>query len=151
VQKLIMNNPVDIVLSSDLYTDESIERIMGRIGLGTWKTAAEFDYIKVSDRDGKILFFDDFDHDGKTWQVYHGTWKATNGLLVQSSLAQDSRVYFGKADWSDYTIEVRARKKEGSEEFLILFGAKDNNNYYWWNIGGYANRSSVIEKAITGQ
>ncbi|MEJ5228383.1 MAG: alpha-L-arabinofuranosidase C-terminal domain-containing protein [Pseudothermotoga sp.] len=150
-QKLFMNNPVDIILSSDLHTNGSIERIVGKIGLGTWKTAVEFDYIKVLAREGKILFFDDFDNDERSWQVYRGTWKTTNGLLLQSSLAEDRRAYFGQTDWSDYTIEVRARKKEGSEGFLVLFGVKNNNNYYWWNIGGYANRSSVIEKAINGQ
>jgi len=151
VQKLFMNNLPDVILFSNLEGEQLNEKITGKVGLGTWRTVCEFDYIKVLDRDGNILFFDDFDGKGKSWQTYRGNWRAVNGSLIQTSIAQDRRVYFGQTDWSDYTIEVRARKKRGAEGFLILFGVKDNNNYYWWNVGSFQNSASVIEKAIDGQ
>ncbi|MGJ8454652.1 alpha-L-arabinofuranosidase C-terminal domain-containing protein [Pseudothermotoga sp. U03pept] len=150
VQKLFMNNLPDVILFSSLEEDELDDRITGKVGLGTWKTISEFDYIRVWDRDGNVLLSDDFDGNAKSWQTYRGNWSTTNGLLIQTSTAQDRRIYLGQADRSDYTIEVRARKKEGSEGFLILFGVKDNNNYYWWNVGGFQNTSSVIEKALNG-
>lgn len=153
VQKMFSTNRADIVLPSGLFTHEGYagHPINGKVGLGTWRTQVEFDYIKVTDKDGRVLLHEEFTKDKGAWEVYRGVWRAKNGLISQTSLGEDTRIYFGDTSWSNYTVEIRGRKIGGAEGLLILFGVKDNQNYYWWNLGGWGNTVSAIEKAINGQ
>jgi alpha-L-arabinofuranosidase len=73
-----------------------------------------------------------------------------DGAYVQTAQVEDARSTAGSADWSNYTIEVTARKTAGAEGFLIMFGVRDSGNYYWWNVGGWNNTQSAVEKAVNG-
>jgi cellulose binding protein with CBM2 domain len=73
---------------------------------------------------------------------------------VQSSTTvNDARSIISGAyqkDWSNYTLELDARKLSGAEGFLIGFAAGSPNNFYWWNLGGWNNTRSVLQRADGG-
>ncbi len=100
-----------------------------------------------------MLFSDDFsDGDGQWTEsgpggAARGTWAVTGGEYRQTSDEEDARSIAGSPGWSNYTVELDARKLGGAEGFLIMFGARDSGNFYWWNLGGFGNTQSVIEKA----
>ena len=149
VQKMFSTNLGDVIIYS-ILSPEDQPIISGMAGLGSWKTQVEFDHIKISNFE-KILLYDDFAKNEKTWQSYRGIWKIDNGVLKQTSLGEDRRAYFGEKNWTDYAIEVRARKISGSEGFLVFFGVKNDQNYYCWNIGGWNNSISAVQKSINGE
>lgn len=79
-----------------------------------------------------------------------GNWGEGGGSLYQLSLTPDRRAFGGDETWTDYTLEVKARKIEGAEGFLIIFRAQDERNFYWWNIGGWVNSQHAVEREING-
>lgn len=52
--------------------------------------------------------------------------------------------YFGDESWSDYTLNLKARKLRGDEGFLVVFGRKGRDKF-WWNVGGWGNTEHAIE------
>jgi hypothetical protein len=107
----------------------------------------------TSNADGATLFSDDFAN-GDQWNPAAGTWAVTDGQYVQSSATTtDARSIIDDAyakDWTNYTLELDAKKLSGAEGFLIGFGAKGTNDFYWWNLGGWNNTRSVLQKASGG-
>lgn len=79
-----------------------------------------------------------------------GVWSIEGSDLVQSSLATDVHMEFGDTAWTDYEINLEARKDGGNEAFLIVFRAPDSDNFYWLNIGGWGNTQHAIEKEVNG-
>jgi hypothetical protein len=122
----------------------------GGIGLGTWATQVQYTNLVVT-KHGQVLFQSDFDQHFGDWQTGNGSWSVSNGLLSQTSSDTDCRVTAGKADWSNYTISVRARKTEGDEGFLIMFNVQDKDNWTWWNIGGWGNTLEAVENCVNGE
>jgi len=153
VQKMFSTNLGDRILPHEYETDEAVpeqEPISGRVGLGAWRTRVEYDFIRVTAGDS-VLLYDDFDDELVGWESRRGLWELSNGMLKQTVIDDDCTILAGSRDWSNYTIEVRARKISGAEGMLIPFGVKDSNNYYWWNLGGWGNTQTAIEKAVAGQ
>jgi hypothetical protein len=124
----------------DLYQ----EPIRGLIGVGTWGTQAEFKDIRVT-RGKKALFAGDFSKDLSGFRTQGGDWKATGGVLSQNSDADNVRAVVGDAQWSDYTLSLKARKTGGKEGFLIIFGAPGDDTKSWWNLGGWGNTKNALE------
>lgn len=153
VQKLFSNNRGDVIIGSSLDIEEEIMNapIRGRIGLGTWRTQIEVDYIKVTDENDNILLYEDFADEPVNWEPVSGRWITEGGLLKQLSRLPDRRLYLGDLDWAHYSVEIRVRKIGGDEGFLVFFGVQDANNYYWWNIGGWGNTASGVEKTVDGE
>lgn len=155
VQKLFSHNKGDIVIPSQ-FTGKAgeqgeIEPITGNIGLATWETQALFKDIKVvNNLTGEVLFADDFSGSAIDWRPQSGSWLVQDGAYYQRSGGTDRRAIVGSADWSNYTLTLKATKLSGQEGFLIMFGRKDDRNYYWWNIGGWGNTQHAIEKAVDG-
>nr|WP_280949465.1 family 16 glycoside hydrolase [Halalkalibacter urbisdiaboli] len=148
-------NYMDIPLQKPkVETDDEIEEIpeniTGKIGMGSWATQVEYDDVKVTSN-GETLFADDFS-DGSTdeWDVFNGTWVEEDGVYKQTSNDTEVWASAGSVDWSDYTLELRAKKNDGSEGMLILFGVQDSDNYYWLNLGGWGNSQHAIQKATKG-
>ncbi|WP_165986067.1 alpha-L-arabinofuranosidase C-terminal domain-containing protein [Streptomyces sp. YIM 98790] len=154
VQKLFGNNVGDEVVPSTFDGTVNQGVVEGGIFLSTWNTAAAYDNVRVtSNATGETLFSDDFADAGQ-WNPVAGSWAVSDGEYVQSSATTtDARSLitdaYGK-DWTNYTLELDARKISGSEGFLIGFGAQGGNDYYWWNIGGWNNTRSVLQHARGG-
>lgn len=163
VQKMFANNKGDYLLESS-FMDVKGEGATGKVGVGTWKTSAMFDDMKVIDNEtGKVLYENDFskedsnftessqgcyeimdDEDGNSVYAQTNTSYPTNDAIMGSAS------YIGDTNWSNYTYTIRAKKLSGKEGFLIPFAVKDQKNFYHWNIGGWNNTRSVVEEALGG-
>ncbi|MCD0444850.1 hypothetical protein LO763_14630 [Glycomyces sp. A-F 0318] len=154
VQHLFANHTGDEVLASALDASPiASPDIAGGIGLATWNTAATYDDVKVTGADGATLFEDDFADGADAWTPggnAAGAWEAADGAYRQTALVEDARSTAGSADWSNYTMELKATKTAGSEGFLVMFGVEGSDDYYWWNLGGWNNTTSAVEKSSGG-
>jgi alpha-L-arabinofuranosidase len=118
--------------------------LAGRIGVGTWRTQAEFKNITVT-KDGQTVFQSDFSKDFSGWETHGGNWSVVDGALRQTSEDERIRAFAGDPSWTDYSLSLKARKIAGSEGFLVSFASKDPNGVTWWNIGGWANTQHGLE------
>ncbi|MFC4111966.1 alpha-L-arabinofuranosidase C-terminal domain-containing protein, partial [Nonomuraea zeae] len=151
VQRLFSTNVGDRVLPSTFEGETApVADISGAIGLGAWNTQVRYDDVKVTSADGTVLLSDDFAAGAGAWTPGAGTWAVQDGAYVQTAQVEDARSTAGSAEWSNYTMEVTARKTAGAEGFLVMFGVRDTGNFYWWNVGGWNNTQSAIEKAVNG-
>lgn len=163
VQKMFANNKGDHLLESSLLEVEG-EGATGKIGVGTWKTAAVFDEMKVIDNEtGKVLYENDFNSvnpnfEGSSQGFFeiideedgNKVYGQTNASYPTNDAIMGSASYIGDTSWSNYTYTVKAKKLSGNEGFLIPFAVKDQKNFYHWNIGGWNNTRSVVEEALGG-
>ena len=141
VQTMFGRNRGDVVLPVEVAAPEvaSTETRGGMVGVGTWRTQAEFKDVRVT-QDGKTLW-----EGPKGWKFVGDSWKLEDGVLRQTGKEQDVRAYAGKKDWKDYTLTLKARKLGGAEGFLVIFGAPNEKDKSWWNIGGWGNTGHAIE------
>ncbi len=151
VQQMFATNKGDVVLPVEIQAQEAGEdkpQLRGGIGLGTWLTQAEFKDIKITQGD-KVLFQSDFAEGTKNWKLQNGDWSAKDGVLTQKSETENVIARFGDDNWSDYTLNLKARKTGGKEGFLILVGVK-GDDHLWWNLGGWGNTRSAFERSLGG-
>ena len=163
VQKMFANNKGDYLLESSLI-DVKGEGATGKIGVGTWKTAAVFDDMKVIDNEtGKVLYENDFSTEASNFEGSsqgffeimddedgNKVYAQTNASYPTNDAIMGSASYVGDTNWSNYTYTVKAKKLSGDKGFLIPFAVKDQKNFYHWNIGGWNNTRSVVEEALGG-
>jgi serine/threonine protein kinase/DNA/RNA endonuclease YhcR with UshA esterase domain len=122
----------------------------GGIGIGTWNTGAEFKDIKVTAPDGKVLFESDFSKGSDGWKkLGGGEWSVKDGALQETAEKEFVRALAGDRSWTDYTLELKARKISGQEGFLVLFHINEDGDRVWWNIGGWRNTQHAIELGET--
>ncbi|WP_030161504.1 alpha-L-arabinofuranosidase C-terminal domain-containing protein [Glycomyces sp. NRRL B-16210] len=157
VQQLFSAHAGDEALASTLEADPvEVADIAGGIGVATWNTAAAYDDVTVTGADGEVLFADDFAAGSDAWTVTGpgdtptGTWEVLDGAYHQTAIVEDARSTAGSADWSNYTLELKATKTAGDEGFLVMFGVEGSDDYYWWNLGGWNNTTSAVEKSSSG-
>src|SRR5262249_25449268 len=131
VQRLFSLNRPDVLLPAELTGPASPQVPGGSIGLGTWRTQAEFDDVQVTQRN-RTLFTADFSGGSLGWRPFRGDWRVVDGAYRQTSEAEDVRATAGDVDWNDYTIHLRARKLAGAEGFLVMFRVRDDGDWYWW-------------------
>lgn len=145
VQKMFSENRGDVILPADVRSQEVVATAKsGCVGVGTWRTQAEFKDIKVT-RDGQTLFASDFASGTQGWNLHGGQWSAQEGALQQKSMAENIRAFAGDKHWKNYTYSLKARKLGGDEGFLIPFLVQDEAVKAWWNIGGWGNTRHAIE------
>ncbi len=145
VQKMFSENRGDVVLPVDLQVPEVAPKPKaGAIGVGTWRTEAEFKDIQVTSGD-RTLFTCDFAEGTKGWKTHGGNWSVQDGALRQTSRDENIRAFAGDKSWTDYTYTLKARKISGDEGFLIPFLVQDEQVKAWWNIGGWGNTRHAIE------
>ena len=160
VQKIFSVNQGTKVLDYTL-SGAAVEQknLQGRIGVGTWYTAAEFDDVKITDNSGgKTLGEDKFSIDTFWWnweKATDGEFKVKNGRLIQGTTEMNysnngSVAYFGEDEWENYTYTVKATKLEGDEGFIIPFAVQDKDNCFFWNIGGWGNTVSCLQQIENG-
>ena len=163
VQQIFGRNAGTSVLQSELQGAEVTDKssFAGKVGAGTWNTAAKFDNVKIVDTaTGEVLAQDDFSSDSiADWQkASDGNWAVKDGILEQSASTTNtglyattgSAVYFGDGSWTNYTYTLDATKTSGMEGFLIPFSVGDKNNNWFWNIGGWNNTVSCLQRVKDG-
>jgi alpha-L-arabinofuranosidase len=151
VQQMFSANRGDVVLPVTV-TSATLTPVArsGAIGVGTWRTQAEFKDIKVT-RGDETLFTSDFSNGTQGWRRHGGDWAVEAGALQQKLMAENVRAFAGDKNWSDYTYSLKARKLGGAEGFLISFLVKDEEAKAWWNIGGWGNvRHGLEMEGIAG-
>ena len=147
VQQLFSLHTGDVTLPVEVRSAELPQaNPRGRIGLGTWSTQAEFKDLKVTAPDGKVLFSADFAAKGTAGWTFlgGGEWSVQDGVLRQTSEKQKLRALVGDPAWTDYTIELKARKLAGREGFLVLFHNEYDEDRTAWNLGGWGNKYSAL-------
>ena len=154
VQSMFAANTGDVVLPITLAqpTKEigaAAPMPLGKIGLGTWETQAEYKDIKVTSA-GKTLYQKDFVDGAADWTLGKGEWKTQDGTFHQMGLEPDSLATAGDANWGDYTYTLKARKISGKEGFLIQFHVKDEASRVIWNIGGWRNVRTALQRFSAG-
>jgi hypothetical protein len=147
-----MNRPDQMVAAAVEYPNAKPPIIAGQIGVGTWAASAEFKDIRV-ERGGQVLYASDFTQDAEGWQPAGASRRRGNSWTVEDGVYRQSRTgqalsYFGNENWSDYTLTLKARKLDGNEGFLIVFGRKAGEQF-WWNLGGWNNSQHAIERNQT--
>ncbi|MEU8396197.1 alpha-L-arabinofuranosidase C-terminal domain-containing protein [Nonomuraea sp. NPDC048892] len=151
VQRLFATNAGERVVPSTFEGEvRPVDDISGGVGLGAWNTAVRYDDVKVTAADGTVLLSEDFSAGAPGWTPGLGTWAVRDGGYEQTAQVEDARSTAGSAGWSDYTMEVTARKTAGAEGFLVMFGVRGTGDFYWWNVGGWGNTQSAVEKAVNG-
>jgi alpha-L-arabinofuranosidase len=159
VQQIFAKNAGTTLLQSEFDGAEiESEPFRGKVGVGTWSTAAKFSNVKiVNNETGEVLGEDDFsENDFSTnWtKVADGNWSIKDGTLIQASSSTNTSTYsttgtvayFGDTSWSNYTFTVDAVKTSGDEGFLIPFAVHSKSNNYFWNIGGWGNTVSCLQQ-----
>ena len=139
VQQQFAQNRPDLYLPTTVEAPQISSHPAGMIGVGTWKTEAEFKDIRVTTPAGRVLFESDFSKGLDGWKTSGGDWKVVDGALRQNVDGENIRAVIGDPAWSDYTLTLKARKLGGSEGFLVLFDTPDLDNPVWWNLGGWGN------------
>ena len=128
----------------------------GKMGLGTWKTAAAFKDVHVARR-GRAILTGPFSKDiiRKQWTGVKGNWRFgrkqdKNTYRQVDAGVQNAFALVGEASWTDCTLTLKARKTGGAEGFFIPFRWRDDKNYFVWNIGGKGNTIHVVERRVDG-
>ena len=152
VQQMFSANRGDVILKSSITrvkeSQKPIKVPTGGIGVGTWRTSAEYSDIRV-EQAGKTLF--DSNSALDSLKPQSGAWKKqANGAFRQSGLEQDCQAFIPGKEWGDYTLSMKAKKLAGDEGFLIMFHVKDKDNWFWWNIGGWGNTRHALEQMNNG-
>jgi alpha-L-arabinofuranosidase len=146
VQSLFAQNRGDHVLPVTLKTPLAPQG--GRIALGTFETSAEFKEVKVLNRDGALLA--EFNHP-VDWLRQGNTWTFENGAMQQSDPSATTMAGAGDKSWTDYTLQLKARKLGGKEGFLIRVLDDGKSSSLTWNLGGWGNRMHGIQSVVGGQ
>jgi alpha-L-arabinofuranosidase len=147
VQQMFSENRGDVILPISVDSPPADAGVRsGAIGVGTWKTQAEFKDIKVTAPDGQVLFTSDFRTNSDGWKLLGGDWQVAGGVLRQNSGNENVRAVTGNKSWTDYSLTLKARKLGGTEGFLVLFHINDDWTKNWWNIGGWGNIANGIEQ-----
>ncbi|MDR1738860.1 MAG: carbohydrate binding domain-containing protein [Candidatus Symbiothrix sp.] len=143
VQQLFPNN----VGTENVQRIENNNRqtnLEGKVGVGTWITAAKFENIRLTTDNNSIAL-------NAGWTNTNGAWTLQSGTLTQTSTTAENCTAIYPTQFSgDYTYELTATKTGGSEGFLIIFNYQNDQNYLWWNIGGWSNATHGIEKCVGG-
>ena len=116
-------------------------KIAGQIGVGTWDASAEYRALQVTLAGGTIWKPDlalGAELPGQ------GNWQLEETLFRQARRGF-GMTYFGEPNWTDYTVNLQARKLSGGEGFLIAFG-RQNEDRFWWNLGGWGNSQHAVER-----
>ncbi len=145
VQQLFSVHRSDVIVPTEISETVEAVKFGGRVGVGTWRTKAEYKDAKIVVA-GKTVYEAALDKTPEGATPQRGQWKFADGALTQNDgAATDCRYLFGDAAWSDYTFEIKARKIEGDEGFLVMFNVTNDNDWAWVNIGGWDNSGTAFQ------
>jgi len=147
VQALFAQNRPGIVLQSTLSNAPTSSEAFpaGAVGVGTWGTSAEFSGIRVIQNGTAV-----YTSGQKRLQFESGNWSNMNDVWRQVGDTNGARAFGGDPKWSYYRLELKAKKLDGAEGFLVTVGRKDEKNFIWLNLGGWGNTQHAIEWSVDG-
>ncbi len=147
VQKLFSECKGTEYLSSKIDDKQTlIAKPAGKVGLSTWRTAAEFKDVKVVSSGKELISSPAASH----WHAGPGKWSFGNNSYIQADSSVDGAVCFvGDAGWENYTLTLKAKKISGQEGFIICFRRDNNDDGLQWNIGGWGNTRHAVQ-AVDG-
>lgn len=142
VQRLFSTNRGDVVLPTTLSQPPVKEALSaearGGVGVGTWKTDAEYADVRVDGRPVALT-------------PQQGRWeKTTEGWRQRNAGGEDFRAVGGDLKATNYTLTLKAKKNGGDEGFLVMFYVRGTGDFLWWNLGGWGNTRHEIERAVSG-
>ena len=118
----------------------------GSFGVGTWQTQTEYKDFKVTTQDNRVEIPVVAD-----WAKQSGEWAFSDNLVAQNSNGNMTGLMLNKTYSGNYTFELKARKTNGNEGFLIYLGMSDKNQKgFLFNIGGWGNTQTGMEKIEGG-
>ncbi|WP_042202839.1 alpha-L-arabinofuranosidase C-terminal domain-containing protein [Paenibacillus camerounensis] len=113
----------------------------------------------TSNKDGRVLLEQDFTgelHPG--WQIIPGSAEHVvpggEGLLLKGQSSGRSGLYFLDDSWTDYTVEVKASRRQGEDGFYVGVGLTDiaaetkNVLEYAVGYGGNATGLKVFKQGV---
>jgi alpha-L-arabinofuranosidase len=150
VQQFFSRNRGDVVLPVKIDGPATQPIAAGRVGIGTYQTAAEFKDVRVT-RAGENLFTSDFSSEARGWSTERGTWAVKDGAFQQADSRAIAWARVGDPAWSDYIVTLKARKLSGREGFIIAVRELNGNTRVQWNLGGWGNQSHGIQSMLGGQ
>ena len=153
VQSMFAKNAGDIVLPTELDVAPPAAKPVaiphGAIGVGTYRTDAEFRNIQVTS-DGKSIYAKDFRTGADGWSALSGTWATDGDVYRQTGGRPSTLATAGDTAWTNYSYHLQARKLGGAEGFLIYFHVHDAQNYWVWNVGGWGDTRTAIQRREQG-
>ncbi len=149
VQKMMTENMPTYNLKTEI-TPRPVKPVKldanGGVGVGTWKTQAEYKDFKITNTDSPIE-----KPSIKEWAVVKDGWDISDSLAVQNSNNTMTGLILDKPLNGSYTFEFKARKIGGMEGFLIYLGMTEQNNKgYLFNIGGWGNTQTAMQSVQNG-
>ncbi len=116
------------------------------VGVGTWRTNATYANPQLI-VEGKEIALSDLSQ----WQGHGGQWSVGSEGVSQRG-TQENATYICPENITSqkYTFKARARKEDGAEGFLLVFGYQDAQTYNWFNVGGWGNTVNNIEQGTGG-
>jgi alpha-N-arabinofuranosidase len=149
IQKTFNENrpDVNVGLSTTVEPkpDTTIAGMAGKFGLGTFNTHSEFKDLKIFDKDGELLYSDDFSDLNHWDSPGKGTWKTKNNVLMQEDTLQGPTLLTLKdLDFKTGKITLKARKVEGKEGFVLFFNISGKDRFIFCNYGAGGNDFSAI-------
>ena len=143
-QALFSQNRPDRALPTRVESPVDTPESKGRIGVGSFRTVAEYTDIRVIAPDGRAMFQSDFSTALNGWEIAGGDWVVTEGALRQKSGEENVFALAGDFSWGDYTLSLKARKVSGDEGFMVLFHTRAPGSRMLWNIGGWGNTAHAF-------
>ncbi len=163
----------------DVYSEEAAGGLYGGVGFGTWLTTNSYDNVKVTAKDGTILYENDFSNAGslesdfvpKTysgggWSGMEDNWlsdfvieadeDAAHGNVlkcVDNSISGAGVIIassIGNEEWANYTLDCDMRIDGSAEGWLVWSAIRDDSNYAMYNIGGWSNSQTCFEPTEGG-
>ena len=161
VQKIMANNIGTRIIPVTVSNNTLAPTIGHHVGFTTWGTKAEFRNLEVKDKDGSTILKDNLMEDNGLWKKFGGEansrgrtrsqWAFEDAVLKQKNQRAEGSVILNTTVLpDDYTLRVQARRMEGNEGFIIVFGAENDENLIWWNLGGWGNAQHAIEHMADG-
>lgn len=119
--------------------------LKGGIYLTGFYTGMVYDDLIVKDKDGKVIFEDDFSKVKPDWQG-EAEWETVNGQLqMLDTMTFASKYAINNNIWEPATIIVKGKKVEGDEGICLGFGSKDDSTWYQFNVGGWNNTKTALQ------
>ncbi len=150
VQQMVAQNKPTFNLATTITPQPEMPITLiadGFFGVGTWQTQSEYKDFKLTTSDNKVIQPAISD-----WEKGKGQWNLSDSLIAQHSNLDMTQAICNRESFSgDYTFELKARKTNGNEGFLIYFGmSNENQTGYLFNIGGWGNTQTAMERIEGG-
>ncbi len=117
--------------------------------IGTTKQRQSYDELKKRKKDLEQRVR------SVTTEPQAGQWKLQQGILTQSSMVNNTRVWFGDATWTNYTFEVDFKRNQVTQQpfsfdagVYISVLAADYRNGYTLQLGASDDREHALHYEI---